>query len=67
MGIRVAIQVLKERSTKPVVAQVPVALGTDEAALRPAARQRLESYAKSPFYAAMFATAGLLKDGAGAM
>jgi len=54
------------RPAPPLVAQVPVALSTDAAAVRAVARQRLEGYAKSPFYANMFAAAGLPvgKDGA---
>ena len=46
------------RRVPPLVAHVLVALETDEAAARGAARQMLERYVSTPFYARMFADAG---------
>lgn len=46
------------RPTPPLVAHSWVALSTDIAAVRAAARQRLATYARLPFYATMFANAG---------
>lgn len=55
------------RPAPPVVAHVPVALGADEAMTRAAARRRLQPYTGMPFYAHMFAEAGLpvAADGSG--
>jgi F420-dependent oxidoreductase-like protein len=46
------------RSAPPLVAHVPVAVTGDRVAALAAARQALASYARQPFYAAMFADAG---------
>ena len=46
------------RQAPPLVAQVWVALSTDVAPVRAAARKRLATYARLPFYANMFAAAG---------
>ena len=60
----VALPALREgakvagRDTPPLVAHVWVGLSTDVAAVRSAARQRLRSYARLPFYANMFRAAG---------
>ena len=53
------------REAPPLVAHVPVAVGTDRAAVRAAAREQLGYYAAAPFYARMFADAGypLAPDG----
>jgi F420-dependent oxidoreductase-like protein len=54
------------RPVPPLVAHVPVAAHDDRAAVRHAARSRLATYGKLPFYAAMFADAGfpIAPDGA---
>jgi F420-dependent oxidoreductase-like protein len=57
----------KQRPTPPVVAHIPVAMNTDEAAVQEAARALVSFYVKSPFYAHMFAAAGfpVAADGTG--
>jgi F420-dependent oxidoreductase-like protein len=47
-----------QRPAPPLIAHVPVALHTDRSAVRAAARQRLGTYGRLPFYARMFADAG---------
>lgn len=47
-----------QRPVPALVAHVWVALSTDTAAVREAARKRLAGYARLPFYANMFAAAG---------
>jgi F420-dependent oxidoreductase-like protein len=56
-----------KRSTPPLVAHVLVALSEDENAAQDAARKRIQSYTALPFYARMFADAGLpvAPDGTG--
>ncbi|MCC6628855.1 MAG: LLM class flavin-dependent oxidoreductase [Chloroflexi bacterium] len=46
------------RPAPPLVAHVPVAITADRGAALAAARMALASYARQPFYAAMFADAG---------
>lgn len=46
------------RPTPPLIGHVPVAVGTDRAAIRAAARPQLANYARLPFYQGMFADAG---------
>jgi F420-dependent oxidoreductase-like protein len=46
------------RPAPPLIAHVPVAMQTDRDAVRAAARQRLGTYGRLPFYARMFADAG---------
>ncbi|HSH81888.1 MAG TPA: LLM class flavin-dependent oxidoreductase [Herpetosiphonaceae bacterium] len=46
------------RAVPPLVAHVWVALSTDRVAVRHAARKRLATYARLPFYANMFAASG---------
>jgi F420-dependent oxidoreductase-like protein len=46
------------RAVPPLVAHVWVALSTDRAAVRSAARKHLATYARLPFYTNMFAAAG---------
>src|SRR5579885_2697241 len=46
------------RPAPPLIAHVPVAMHTDQGAVRAAARQRLGTYGRLPFYARMFADAG---------
>lgn len=46
------------RERPPLVAHVPVALSTDRAKVREAARSRLAGYARLPFYRKMFEAAG---------
>lgn len=48
----------QHRPVPPLVAHIPVAMSTDEAATQAAAMQRISFYTKAPFYAAMFAAAG---------
>jgi alkanesulfonate monooxygenase SsuD/methylene tetrahydromethanopterin reductase-like flavin-dependent oxidoreductase (luciferase family) len=52
----------KQRPVPPLVAHVLVALSTDEATVQAQARQTLLRYSKMPFYAQMFADAGLPVD-----
>jgi F420-dependent oxidoreductase-like protein len=55
------------RTAPPLVAHIPVALSTDEAAVHEAALRRISYYTKAPFYAHMFAEAGfpIAEDGSG--
>src|SRR5205823_13963375 len=55
------------REAPPLVAHVLVALSEDENAAQDAARKRIRSYTALPFYARMFADAGLpvTPDGSG--
>ncbi|MGI9059125.1 MAG: LLM class flavin-dependent oxidoreductase [Ktedonobacteraceae bacterium] len=55
------------RSVPPLVAHIPVAMSTDEAATQAAAMPRISFYTKAPFYASMFAAAGfpIAADGSG--
>ena len=55
------------RPVPPLVAHIPVAMSTDEAAVQAAAMPRVSFYTKAPFYAHMFAAAGFPvgADGAG--
>ncbi|HJT55351.1 MAG TPA: LLM class flavin-dependent oxidoreductase [Ktedonobacteraceae bacterium] len=48
----------RNRPAPPLVAHIPVAMSTDEAAAQAAATRRLSFYTKAPFYAHMFAEAG---------
>jgi len=47
-----------QRPAPPLVAHVPVALGTDRQAVLAAARKRLATYGRLPFYRHMFAESG---------
>lgn len=51
------------RPTPPLVAHVAVAIGSDPVAVREAARQDVERYARVPVFAWMFAAAGYPVDG----
>src|SRR5438874_6488651 len=55
------------RPVPPLVAHIPVAMSTDEAAVQAAAKSRISYYTKAPFYAHMFAEAGfpIAADGTG--
>src|SRR5207253_9287426 len=54
----------QHRPAPPLIAHVPVAMSTDEAAVQAAATQRFSYYTKAPFYAHMFAAAGFpIADG----
>jgi F420-dependent oxidoreductase-like protein len=55
------------RPVPPLVAHIPIAMSTDEAAVHEAAMSRISYYTKAPFYAHMFAEAGfpIAADGAG--
>src|SRR5437899_7199546 len=57
----------RNRPVPPLVAHIPVAMSTDEAAVQAAATPRLSFYTKAPFYAHMFAAAGfpIAADGTG--
>jgi len=57
----------QHRPVPPLVAHIPVAMSTDEAATQAAAKSRLSFYTKAPFYAHMFAAAGfpIGADGSG--
>ena len=57
----------QHRPPPPLVAHIPVAMSTDEAAVQAAAKPRVSSYTKAPFYAHMFAAAGfpIGSDGSG--
>ncbi len=57
----------QHRPAPPLVAHIPVAISTDEAAVQAAAMQRVSFYTKAPFYAYMFAAAGfpIASDGTG--
>ena len=48
----------QQRPTPPLVAHIPVAISTNEAAVQAAATPRISFYTKAPFYAHMFAEAG---------
>ena len=48
----------QHRPAPPLVAHIPVAMSTDEAAVHEAATPRISFYTKAPFYAHMFAEAG---------
>ena len=48
----------QNRPSPPLIAHIPVALSTDEAAVHEAAMPRISYYTKAPFYAHMFAEAG---------
>ena len=52
-----------QRPVPPLVAHLPVALSTDKTAARTAMRQRVQPYTKMPFYAHMFAEAGISVTG----
>src|SRR6266480_7306470 len=55
------------RPSPPLVAHIPVAMSTDEAAVHEAAISRISYYTKAPFYAHMFEEAGfpIAVDGSG--
>src|SRR6266516_3050731 len=57
----------QHRPVPPLVAHIPVAMSTDEAAVQAAATTRISFYTKAPFYAHMFAAAGfpVAADGTG--
>jgi alkanesulfonate monooxygenase SsuD/methylene tetrahydromethanopterin reductase-like flavin-dependent oxidoreductase (luciferase family) len=57
----------QHRPAPPLVAHIPVAMSTDEAAVQAAAMARISYYTKAPFYAHMFAAAGfpIADDGTG--
>src|SRR5438067_11095722 len=57
----------RNRPSPPLVAHIPVAMSTDEAAVQAAAKSRISYYTKAPFYAHMFAAAGfpIAEDGTG--
>ena len=57
----------QHRPVPPLVAHIPVAMSTDEAAVQAAATPRISFYSKAPFYAHMFAAAGfpIAADGTG--
>ncbi len=57
----------QHRPAPPLVAHIPVAMSTDEAAVQAAATPRISFYTKAPFYAHMFALAGfpIGSDGTG--
>ncbi len=57
----------QQRPVPPLVAHIPVAMSTDEAAVQAAATQRVSFYTKAPFYTHMFALAGfpVAEDGSG--
>jgi F420-dependent oxidoreductase-like protein len=57
----------QHRPVPPLVAHIPVAVSTDEAAVQAAATPRISFYTKAPFYAHMFASAGfpIAADGTG--
>src|SRR2546426_4375112 len=46
------------RPSPPLVAHIPIAMSTDEAAVHEAAMPRISFYTKAPFYAHMFEEAG---------
>ena len=57
----------QHRPVPPLVAHIPIAMSTDEAAVQAAVTPRSSSYTKAPFYAHMFASAGfpIATDGTG--
>lgn len=58
---------MQGRPTPPLVAHVLAALSEDRPAVIEATRERIQSYGRLPFYAAMFADAGHPVDTQGAM
>ena len=48
----------RNRPAPPLIAHIPVAMSTNEAAIQAAATPRISFYTKAPFYAHMFAEAG---------
>lgn len=57
----------QHRPAPPLVAHIPLAMSTDEAAVQAAAKSRFSFYTKAPFYVHMFAAAGfpIGSDGSG--
>ncbi|HVB25642.1 MAG TPA: LLM class flavin-dependent oxidoreductase [Ktedonobacteraceae bacterium] len=57
----------QHRSVPPLVAHIPVAMSTNEAAVQAATTSRISYYTKAPFYKHMFAAAGfpIGEDGSG--
>jgi F420-dependent oxidoreductase-like protein len=55
----------QNRPAPPLVAHIPVAMSTDEAAVQKAATARIAFYTKAPFYVHMFALAGFPIGGDG--
>jgi F420-dependent oxidoreductase-like protein len=57
----------QHRPVPPLVAHIPVAMSTNEAAVQAAAMPRISFYTKAPFYTHMFASAGfpIAADGTG--
>jgi alkanesulfonate monooxygenase SsuD/methylene tetrahydromethanopterin reductase-like flavin-dependent oxidoreductase (luciferase family) len=57
----------QHRPVPPLVAHIPVAMSTDEAAVQAAGKPRISFYTQAPFYMHMFAAAGfpLGADGSG--
>src|SRR5713101_209686 len=57
----------QHRPTPPLVAHIPVAISSDEAAVQGAVKSRISFYTKAPFYVNMFAEAGfpIAADGTG--
>ena len=57
----------QHRPAPPLVAHIPLAMSTDEAAVQAAAKSRFSFYTKAPFYVHMFAAAGfpIAADGTG--
>jgi F420-dependent oxidoreductase-like protein len=55
------------RPVPPLLAHIPIAMSTDEAAVHKASMSRISYYTKTPFYAHMFAEAGfpIAADGSG--
>jgi len=54
-----------DRPAPPLIAHIPVAMSTDEAAIQEAATPRISFYTKAPFYAHMFEAAGFPVAGDG--
>jgi F420-dependent oxidoreductase-like protein len=57
----------QHRPVPPLIAHIPIAMSTDEAAVQAATTPRISFYTKAPFYKHMFAAAGfpIGEDGAG--
>src|SRR6266571_6588327 len=57
----------QHRPAPPLVAHIPVAMSSDEAAVEGAVKSRISFYTKAPFYVHMFAAAGfpIAADGTG--
>lgn len=57
----------RNRPAPPLVAHIPVAINTDEAAVQAATKARIAFYTRAPFYVHMFAEAGfpVTPDGGG--